>query len=123
MLANPAAAEWTWLRSGREIFPALLAAIEAARESVCLEIYTYAADALGDQFLDALVRARQRGARVRVLVDAGGSMELADSFWQPLRAVGGEVRLFNPLTLDRWGLRNHRKILVCDESGRVRWRV
>ena len=113
MLAETA----TWLRSGREIFPALLAAIEAARESVCLEIYTYAADALGHQFLEALVRARQRGARVRVLVDAGGSMGLADSFWQPLRTAEGEVRLFNPLTLDRWGLRNHRKLLVCD--GRV----
>jgi cardiolipin synthase len=32
-----------------------------------------------------------------------------------LRAAGGEVRRFNPLALDRWGIRNHRKLLVCDE--------
>ena len=25
------------------------------------------------------------------------------------------MRLFNPLALDRWGIRNHRKLLVCDE--------
>jgi cardiolipin synthase len=114
MLAEPAAAEWTWLCSGREIFPAMLAAIEAAQESVCLEMYTYVADALGHRFREALVRARQRGARVRVLVDAAGSLGLAAAFWRPLRAAGGEVRQFNPLTLDRWGIRNHRKVLVCD---------
>lgn len=116
MPAEPvAAAEWTWMRSGREIFPAMLAAIDAARESVCLEIYTYAADALGERFREALVRARQRGVRVRVLIDAAGSIGLASAFWEPLLAAGGEVRQFNPLTLDRWGIRNHRKLLVCDE--------
>ncbi len=115
MLAETVAAEWTWFPSGREVFPAMLAAIDAAQESVCLEIYTYAADALGRRFREALVRARQRGARVRVLIDALGSIGLAASFWQPLRAAGGEVRQFNPLALERWGIRNHRKLLVCDE--------
>jgi cardiolipin synthase A/B len=115
MLAETLAADWTWFRSGREIFPALLAAIDAAQESVCLETYIYAADSVGERFREALVRARQRGARVRVLVDAFGSIGLAAAFWQPLRMAGGEVRLFNPLALDRWGIRNHRKLLVCDE--------
>src|ERR1019366_369646 len=115
MLAEPVAADWTWFCSGREVFPAMLAAIEAARESVCLETYTYAADSLGKRFLDALVRARQRGIRVCVLIDALGSIGLAASFWKPLRAAGGEVRQFNPLALNRFGMRNHRKLLVCDE--------
>ena len=115
MLAEPVVADWTWFCSGREVFPAMLAAIEAARESVCLETYIYAADSLGEQFREALVRARQRGARVRVLVDALGSISLPGAFWRPLRAAGGEVRVFNPLALDRLGIRNHRKLLVCDE--------
>lgn len=115
MLAEPVAADWTWFPAGRELFPAMLAAIEAARDSICLEVYTYAADSLGVRFREALVRARQRGARVRVLVDGGGSIGLAGAFWKPLRTAGGEVREFNPLTLDRWGIRNHRKLLVCDE--------
>jgi len=116
MSGGTAVTEWSWLSSGREMFPAMLAAIEAARESVCLETYYYAADELGERFREALVRARQRGARVRVLVDALGSHSLPAAFWEPLRAAGGEVRQFNPLALDRFGIRNHRKLLVCDEQ-------
>ena len=33
-----------------------------------------------------------------------------------MRAAGGEVRQFNPLSLNRLGIRNHRKLLVCDEQ-------
>ena len=93
----------------------MLAAIEAAQESVCLESYIYAADALGERFRESLVRAEQRGVRVRVLIDALGSMGLPRGFWRPLSAAGGEVRQFNPLALGRLGMRNHRKLLVCDE--------
>jgi cardiolipin synthase len=103
-----------WLRTGDEVFPAMLAAIDAATSSVCLEIYIYAAGPLGQRFRAALVRAQQRGVRVQVLVDAFGSMGLPDHFWEPLRAVGGEVRRFNPAKLMRFSFRNHRKLLVCD---------
>ena len=113
MLAE-AVPERRWLCGGRESFPAMLAAIDSARESVCLETYIFAADELGRRFLLALVQACQRGARVRVLVDAFGSMALPGAFWNPLRAAGGEVRYFNPLALNRLGIRNHRKLLVCD---------
>ena len=44
-----------------------------------------------------------------------GSIGLAAAFWEPLRAAGGEVRQFNPLDLGPVGIRNHRKLLVCDE--------
>ena len=103
-----------WLRTGDEVFPAMLAAIEAAQSSVCLEIYIFAPGPLGQLFRVALVRAQQRGARVRVLLDAFGSMGLPTNFWEPLRAAGGEVRWFNPATLMRFSFRNHRKLLVCD---------
>lgn len=107
---------WTWLRNGHEVFPAMLAAIDAARESVCLETYIFTAGSLGRSFLDRLVSAGQRGVRVRVLVDALGSISLPDSFWTPLREAGGEARFFNPVALNRLGIRNHRKLLVCDEA-------
>ena len=106
-----------WLRTGDEIFPAMLAAIDLAHSSVCLEVYIFAPSPLGERFREALVRAQQRGVRVRVLVDALGSMELPSDFWQPLRAVGGEARGFNPMGLMRFWFRDHRKLLVCD--GRV----
>ena len=106
-----------WLRAGDEMFPAMLAAIDTAMQTVCLEIYTFADCPLGLRFREALIRARERGARVRVLVDAVGSVLLPNSFWNPLTAAGGEVRVFNPLALKRVTIRNHRKLLVCD--GRV----
>jgi len=107
---------WNWLRTGNKVFPAMLAAIDAAQESVCLESYIFTAGSLGQSFLDRLIGAQKRGVRVRVLVDALGSVSLPDSFWSPLREAGGEARFFNPVSLNRLGIRNHRKVLVCDET-------
>jgi cardiolipin synthase A/B len=109
-------ADYDWFRTGQEIFPAMLAAIDAAQRSVCLETYTYAPGALGERFRAALVAACQRGAGVRVLIDALGSYDLPADFWRPLQTAGGEARWFNPLSFDRLGIRNHRKLLVCDEQ-------
>jgi cardiolipin synthase len=106
-----------WLCTGDEVFPAMLAEIDAARKSVCLEIYIFTDSPVGVRFRDALVRARQRGVSVRVLVDAVGSYFLPGRFWDSLRSAGGEIRQFNPVTLKRLIIRNHRKLLVCD--GRV----
>ncbi|HKI69401.1 MAG TPA: phospholipase D-like domain-containing protein, partial [Verrucomicrobiae bacterium] len=115
-MLRPRETEWTWLRNGQEAFPAMLAAIDAARNSVCLETYIFTASPVGERCRDALVRAKMRGARVRVLFDAVGGMYLPWSFWQPLLSAGGEVRQFNPLALKRFGIRDHRKLLVCDDS-------
>ncbi len=106
---------WKWLRSGGEAFSAMLTAIDGALASVQLETYTFADDELGRRFRDALVRVAERGGTVRVLVDAVGSLTLPDAFWSPLRAAGGEARVFNPLALQRAAIRNHRKLLVCDQ--------
>jgi cardiolipin synthase len=115
-MPNDAPYTHEWLRAGDEIFPALLAAIDASRVSICLEIYIFTAGTLTGRFREALVRAQERGVAVRVLVDAVGSLLLAGDFWRVLRHAGGEVRHFNPLTLNRFWIRNHRKLLVCDRS-------
>jgi cardiolipin synthase len=106
---------WHWLRTGDEAFAAMLAAIADSRQSVRFETYIFSAGHPGDQFRAALLEARQRGVRVQVLLDAFGSLELPDSYWEPLRQQGGEMRWFNPLSLDRFNVRDHRKLLVCDE--------
>jgi cardiolipin synthase A/B len=105
-----------WHCTGREIFPAMLVAIGAARESIQLETYIFADGKLGQQVLAALLAAAQRGVRVRVLVDAAGSWFLANDYFARLVAVGAEVRRFNPLHLWRFGVRDHRKLLLCDAS-------
>jgi len=105
-----------WLSGGANFFPAMLAALAEARTSVELEIYIFADDPVGRQFLAALVRSAQAGVRVRVLVDAYGSFTLPGKFFQPLTLAGGEVRYFNPLRFNRFGVRDHRKLLVCDRQ-------
>jgi cardiolipin synthase len=109
-------AEFRWLRTGDETFAAMVSAIEAAKTSIELESYIYSAGPIGERFRDALIRACHRGVRVQVLIDSFGSITLMDSFWQPLRRAGGEMGWFNPLTLRRFNIRNHRKLLICDRQ-------
>lgn len=103
-----------WLRTGDETFAAMVAAIDAAAVSVEFESYIYTAGPIGERFREALLRACRRGVRARVLIDSFGSITLTDGFWQPLRKAGGEMRWFNPLTLRRFNIRNHRKLFICD---------
>jgi cardiolipin synthase len=106
-----------WFTAGDAVFPAMLAAIDAAVATVAFETYIFADCQLGERFRAALTEAARRGVRVRVMIDAFGSLELPDYFWHPLQSAGGEVRVFNPITVGRLGIRNHRKLLACD--GRV----
>lgn len=99
-------------------YEAWLAAIRGARQRVLLENYIVRDDEVGRAFLDALVERALAGVRVAVLVDWMGCLgQSRSAFWQPLRAAGGEVRVFNPPQLGEsfgWISRDHRKLLVVD---------
>lgn len=114
MLPEVASGNYNWLCTGNEVFPAMLQAIEDAKESIRLETYTLKASELAERFRDALANAAARGVSVKVLLDAFGSMTLPAGYLEPVIASGGVVRLFNPLRIHRFGIRNHRKSLVCD---------
>lgn len=109
-------AAFTWYAEGQTFFAAMLAAIAAARVSVRLETYIYEAGGVGARVAAELEAAARRGVRVQVLVDAFGSSALPGSFWDSLRAAGGEARVFNPVRLNWFAIRNHRKLLVCDDA-------
>lgn len=109
------------LHDGKEAFPAMLSAIDAAKEEVLLEMYWFADDRIGQRFSDALVAAAARGVRVVVIYDAFGSHQSASAFWASLRLGGVEVLAFGPinplvafLEIERVNRRNHRKVLVVD---------
>lgn len=105
-----------WLWTGDHALAEMLDAIHCAQYSVRLEMYIFHQNSIGEEFLRALVGACKRGVRVKVMVDALGSILLPDSFWDLVREHGGEVRWFNPLNMSRFGFRDHRKILVCDQK-------
>jgi cardiolipin synthase len=62
----------TVLQNGDEAYPKMIAAIDAGEASVALSSYIFRADDAGSGFINALIRARQRGVKVRVLIDGIG---------------------------------------------------
>lgn len=108
--------EFRWLRTGDEALESMLDAAERAQHSIRVEMYIYHVGATGERFREALIAACRRGVKVRVLVDALGSFSLPDTFWDPLREAGAQCLWFNPIALGRWSYRDHRKMLVCDET-------
>lgn len=99
-------------------FGAWLAAIRGARGRILLENYIVRDDAVGREFRDALAERAQAGVQVAVTVDWLGCLgQSGSAFWKPLRAAGGEVRVYNPLRFGDplgWVHRDHRKLLVVD---------
>jgi len=107
--------QFRWLPSGEQALAEMLEAIDAARHSISLEVYIFQPGELGEKFRTSLIAAARRQVRVRVLIDAFGSYTLADDFWADLTAAGGECRRFKLPGIRRFGLRDHRKLLLCDE--------
>lgn len=109
------------LRNGDEAFPAMLEAIDSARQWVYLSSYIFGGRGVAERFVDALVTARERGVEVRVLIDGVGQYYSWPRAGAQLAKRGVRVSRFIPpriLPLKfAINLRNHRKILLVD--GRV----
>jgi len=107
------------LQSGAEFFPALIAAIEAARDEVHLETYIFNLDTTAKAVRDALIRAAQRGVKVRVLIDGVGSRDFPADWLGALKTSGVSVLTYRPI-VSGWlsnphNLRRlHRKLAVID---------
>ncbi|MEW9625843.1 phospholipase D-like domain-containing protein [Rhodanobacter geophilus] len=99
-------------------YAAWLDAICAAQRCVLLENYIIRNDEVGRAFRDALAERARAGVFVAVVADWMGCLgQSGHAFWQPLRAAGGQVRIFNPPKLGQpfgWISRDHRKLLVVD---------
>lgn len=108
------------LVNGDAAFPAMLAAIEAAKKSVTLGTYIFDNDVTGRQFVAALERATRRGVAVRVLIDSAGTRYSWPAITGRLRAAKVPFAKFLPTSpLTPWrvatiNLRNHRKTLIVD---------
>ena len=107
---------YQWYQTGNAFYRALLSEIDKAKESVRLETYIFDAGYPGDDVHDAVLTALRRGVHVKILLDAFGSMSLPSHYWSIVINAGGEVAFFNPLSLSRFALRNHRKLLICDNK-------
>ena len=106
---------------GKDLFPAMEAAIEKAVASVHLETYIFGGDRTGRAFAELLAKKARTGVRVRLIYDSMGSIDLDPTLETLMRNAGVQILEYHPVAPWRpswaWNRRDHRKILVCD--GRV----
>jgi len=105
---------------GPAFYPAMLAAIRAASETVNMECYIFKSGEVADQFIDALVDRARAGVRVTLVMDAIGSLGAFGTTAAVLRQAGCRVEPYQQMhwyRLARLNNRTHRELLVVD--GRV----
>lgn len=104
------------LQSGKEYFPALIEAIDAAQTEIYLETYIFSLDEVGTAIRDALKCAASRGVSVYVITDWLGTLHIPGKMLEnDLMSAGIEHHCFNPWF--RHGIaRTHRKLCVVDEK-------
>lgn len=103
---------------GDTAYPAMIAAIDGAKQSVAMMSYIFDRGEASARFVEALARAIQRGVEVRVLLDGVGARYSRPTMTGELRRRGVRVAEFLPSPVPfahpYFNLRNHRKIVVVD---------
>jgi putative cardiolipin synthase len=94
------------LNVGVDGFLMRLEMINAAERSLDLEYYIFRGDETGRLLTDALVRAAERGVRVRVLVDDAETVAGDEQLLSLSGRAAIEIRVFNP-----WKYRGHSVLL------------
>jgi cardiolipin synthase len=112
------------LPSAMATLRAMFAAIEAARDHVHMEYYTFEDVHVDGRPISDLLAAKLReGVHVAIIYDAIGSGDTPDAMFDGLAAAGAQIVEFHPTNPLRRHFslrandRDHRKILVVD--GRV----
>jgi cardiolipin synthase len=99
------------------IYASRLALVRGARHSIRYETYYVTPGRRADAFAAALAERARAGVKVEIVVDSQGSWAVKDTFWDPLRAAGADVRFFSAFSFRNprhYGFRTHRKLLLVD---------
>jgi cardiolipin synthase len=122
---DSAIADWPWregnrfdlLEAAEQYFERMIQTIDDAQSYVLLEMYLVESGVLAGRFVEAFIRAAQRGIGVRLVLDGFGSLGFAQADRRRLIDVGVELRFYNVVHLRKRlqnFLRDHRKIMVVD---------
>jgi putative cardiolipin synthase len=120
------------LTAGVDGFLTRVQMIQSAQKSLDLQYFIFRGDETGRLLTDSLVRAADRGVRIRVLVDDGDTVPGDDQIAALDAHPSLEVRIFNPFAYrghirairaleflfnaGRLDYRMHNKLLVVDNS-------
>ena len=106
------------LINGEEKFPAVIQALEEARDHIHIEYYIYENDKIGKIIEEILIRKAKQGVTVRFIYDDFGSRGIRKNIAKRLRDDGVETYPFYEIPFLRMvnhlNYRNHRKIIVID---------
>lgn len=103
---------------GQDLYDAMLAAIDAAQETIFLETFIWKGDAIGQRFKEHLARKAAAGVEVYVIFDRFGNLVVPRAFKhfpEPIQVLEHwELNLpWYALDPRRYAV-DHRKILVVD---------
>ncbi|MGW8123473.1 cardiolipin synthase [Roseivirga echinicomitans] len=108
----------TLLKNGEEKFPALLEALNQAKNHIHIEYYIFTDDDIGTEISEALMAKAQEGVQVKMIVDGVGSFALSNTYFEKMKAAGVEIYEFMPVLFPSFtskiNYRNHRKIVIID---------
>ena len=103
---------------GPDAFLARLALVAAAERSLDAQYYIWHGDTTGRLLISAVLRAADRGVRVRLLIDDVGSMPKDENLLMLDSHPNVEVRLFNPVAS-----RDRRKLGMAGDFSRTNRRM
>ncbi len=114
---------WQLYVRTEDAWQAMLNDCAKATRSIDLEQYIFLNDDIGKKFIDVFLRKAREGVKVRMLIDAAGSFSVyLSNLQKELKSKGIELLFFNPFptwvisNTTSWFFRDHRKILVVDQS-------
>ena len=107
-----------YFKDGVTLFERLFSEIERAKLRVCVEFFIVCRGHIFNLFVEAIGRAKQNGAEIKILVDGVGSgFKLRRKDVKKLKEAGAEVKVFHritPFPRSRLNFRDHRKIVTVD---------
>ena len=130
--AHPGLSGFSLLSQAREAFIVRLALADLAERSLDMQYYVWDGDTTGRIIVDRVMKAADRGVRVRLLVDDPFYNKASDPVKAALDAHPNvEIRLFNPASNRRWtrldflvdfrrfNRRMHNKLMVADNAAAI----
>jgi cardiolipin synthase A/B len=105
------------LQNGDGFFPALLASIAEAKETIHFETYVWWMGDICVELANAFAARAREGLEVRVMIDSLGGMKMRPRLRRLMRQAGVKLRHYHPLRLVDIGQlnkRTHRKLAVFD---------
>ncbi|WP_438961901.1 cardiolipin synthase [Nonlabens sp.] len=107
------------LINGRAKFNQLFKDIKKAKHHIHLEYFIICDDHIGNEVIDALIKASHRGVEVKMIYDSVGS-DISRAARNKMTAAGIEHAAFMPVLFSKFtrkaNYRNHRKIFIIDGS-------